>query len=98
MPETPNLVTLLPDIPHLGFFAYNISGLVSCTKKNLATLPRSTRRVTTFFDAGSELKFLANRSFKFSNLDNILDVFIIHDSLFVCWLAQAVHHADAEIR
>ena len=48
---------------------------------------RSTRKVTTFVDVGDgELKFVANRSFKFDNIDNILDVFIIHDSFYVCYV------------
>ena len=47
---------------------------------------RSTRKVTTFVDVGDELKFEAQRSFKISNVDNILDVFIIHDHFFVCYV------------
>jgi len=47
---------------------------------------RSTRRVTTFADVGDDLKFVANRSFKVDNVDNILDVFIIHDHFYVCYV------------
>ena len=42
--------------------------------------------MTTFVEANSGFKFVANRSFKFDNIDNILDVFIIHDHFFVCYI------------
>jgi hypothetical protein len=42
--------------------------------------------VTSFVEANAGFKFVANRSFKFDNIDNILDVFIIHDSFFICYI------------
>jgi hypothetical protein len=50
------------------------------------TEDRQARKVTSFAEVDGQLKFLASRSFKFENVDNILDVFIIHDHFFVCYI------------
>ena len=42
--------------------------------------------MTSFVESNGGFKFVANRSFKFDNIDNILDVFIIHDHFFVCYI------------
>ena len=50
------------------------------------TEDRQVRKVTSFVEVDSGFKFVANRSFKFENIDTILDVFVIHDNFFVVYV------------